>query len=100
MDARARHTKALRNRLREKSSTVVEKGEEEIFPDPMSATMAEGWRGSALKHSSARWRRMWIQRLSNHWRGNRLSLPAEETPTPRPFWSFSSGSAAPPHGVF
>jgi len=27
----------------------VEKGEEEIFPDPMSATMAEGWRGSALK---------------------------------------------------
>lgn len=27
----------------------VEKGEEEIFPDPMSAAMAEGWRASALK---------------------------------------------------
>ena len=27
----------------------VEKGEEEIFPDPMSAAMAEGWRTSASK---------------------------------------------------
>jgi NAD(P)-dependent dehydrogenase (short-subunit alcohol dehydrogenase family) len=27
----------------------VEKGEEEIFPDPMSASMAESWRGSAAK---------------------------------------------------
>jgi NAD(P)-dependent dehydrogenase (short-subunit alcohol dehydrogenase family) len=27
----------------------LERGEEEIFPDPMSATMADGWRGSALK---------------------------------------------------
>jgi NAD(P)-dependent dehydrogenase (short-subunit alcohol dehydrogenase family) len=27
----------------------VENEEEEIFPDPMSATMAEGWRTSALK---------------------------------------------------
>jgi short-subunit dehydrogenase len=27
----------------------VEKDEEEIFPDPMSAAIAEGWRGSALK---------------------------------------------------
>ena len=27
----------------------VEKGEEDIFPDPMSATMAESWRGGAAK---------------------------------------------------
>jgi NAD(P)-dependent dehydrogenase (short-subunit alcohol dehydrogenase family) len=27
----------------------VEKGEEDIFPDPMSASMAESWRGSAAK---------------------------------------------------
>jgi NAD(P)-dependent dehydrogenase (short-subunit alcohol dehydrogenase family) len=27
----------------------LEKGEEEIFPDPMSALMAEGWRNGALK---------------------------------------------------
>lgn len=27
----------------------VENGEEEIFPDPMSATMAEGWRAGAAK---------------------------------------------------
>lgn len=27
----------------------VEKGEEEIFPDPMSEAIAEGWRNSALK---------------------------------------------------
>ena len=27
----------------------VEKREEEIFPDPMSASMAEGWRGGAVK---------------------------------------------------
>lgn len=27
----------------------VEQGEEEIFPDPMSASMAESWRGSAVK---------------------------------------------------
>jgi NAD(P)-dependent dehydrogenase (short-subunit alcohol dehydrogenase family) len=27
----------------------VELGEEDIFPDPMSATMAEGWRGGAAK---------------------------------------------------
>src|SRR5262245_17425507 len=27
----------------------VERGEEEIFPDPMSQTMAEGWRGGAAK---------------------------------------------------
>lgn len=27
----------------------VEKEEEEIFPDPMSATMAESWRGGAVK---------------------------------------------------
>jgi NAD(P)-dependent dehydrogenase (short-subunit alcohol dehydrogenase family) len=27
----------------------VEKGEEEIFPDPMSASLAEGWRTSAVK---------------------------------------------------
>jgi NAD(P)-dependent dehydrogenase (short-subunit alcohol dehydrogenase family) len=27
----------------------VERGEEEIFPDPMSATMAESWRGGAVK---------------------------------------------------
>jgi short-subunit dehydrogenase len=27
----------------------VEKGDEEIFPDPMSAAIAEGWRGSAIK---------------------------------------------------
>jgi len=27
----------------------VEKGEEEIFPDPMSETVAEGWRSSAVK---------------------------------------------------
>jgi NAD(P)-dependent dehydrogenase (short-subunit alcohol dehydrogenase family) len=27
----------------------VEKGEEDIFPDPMSASMAESWRGSATK---------------------------------------------------
>ena len=27
----------------------VERGEEEIFPDPVSDTMAESWRGSALK---------------------------------------------------
>jgi NAD(P)-dependent dehydrogenase (short-subunit alcohol dehydrogenase family) len=27
----------------------VENGEEEIFPDPMSASMAESWRGSAAK---------------------------------------------------
>ena len=27
----------------------VEKGEEEIFPDPMSETLAEGWRSSAVK---------------------------------------------------
>jgi NAD(P)-dependent dehydrogenase (short-subunit alcohol dehydrogenase family) len=27
----------------------VERGEEDIFPDPMSATMAESWRGGATK---------------------------------------------------
>ncbi|MEP7188233.1 MAG: SDR family NAD(P)-dependent oxidoreductase [Roseiflexaceae bacterium] len=27
----------------------VEKGQEEIFPDPMSASMAEGWRSGAVK---------------------------------------------------
>ena len=27
----------------------VEKGEEGIFPDPMSASMAEGWRSDAVK---------------------------------------------------
>jgi NAD(P)-dependent dehydrogenase (short-subunit alcohol dehydrogenase family) len=27
----------------------MEKGEEEIFPDPMSASVAEGWRSSAVK---------------------------------------------------
>jgi hypothetical protein len=27
----------------------VERGEEEIFPDPMSATVAEGWRYGAVK---------------------------------------------------
>ena len=27
----------------------VENGEEEIFPDPMSATLAEPWRGGAIK---------------------------------------------------
>jgi short-subunit dehydrogenase len=27
----------------------VEKGEEDIFPDPMSAAMAESWRNSAAK---------------------------------------------------
>jgi NAD(P)-dependent dehydrogenase (short-subunit alcohol dehydrogenase family) len=27
----------------------VEKGEEEIFPDPMSASVAEGWRSGAVK---------------------------------------------------
>src|SRR5437867_13320908 len=27
----------------------VEKGEEEIFPDPMSASMAESWRSGAAK---------------------------------------------------
>jgi NAD(P)-dependent dehydrogenase (short-subunit alcohol dehydrogenase family) len=27
----------------------VEKGEEEIFPDPMSEALAEGWRGGVLK---------------------------------------------------
>jgi hypothetical protein len=27
----------------------VEKGEEEIFPDPMSQSIAESWRGSAVK---------------------------------------------------
>ncbi len=27
----------------------VEKGEEEIFPDPMSESVAEGWRNGAVK---------------------------------------------------
>jgi short-subunit dehydrogenase len=27
----------------------VENGEEEIFPDPLSASMAEGWRGGVAK---------------------------------------------------
>jgi short-subunit dehydrogenase len=27
----------------------VEKGEEDIFPDPMSGSMAEGWRNGAAK---------------------------------------------------
>jgi hypothetical protein len=27
----------------------VERGEEEIFPDPASASMAESWRGGAAK---------------------------------------------------
>jgi short-subunit dehydrogenase len=27
----------------------VENGEDEIFPDPMSETMADGWRGGAAK---------------------------------------------------
>jgi short-subunit dehydrogenase len=27
----------------------VERGEEEIFPDPMSQSMAESWRGGATK---------------------------------------------------
>jgi hypothetical protein len=27
----------------------VERGEEEIFPDPMSAMLAEGWRSGAAK---------------------------------------------------
>jgi short-subunit dehydrogenase len=35
----------------------VEKGDEEIFPDPMSATIAEGWHGGASRRSSASLRR-------------------------------------------
>jgi hypothetical protein len=31
----------------------VEAGEEEIFPDPMSASIAEGWRGGAVKELGA-----------------------------------------------
>jgi hypothetical protein len=27
----------------------VERGEDEIFPDPVSETMADGWRGGATK---------------------------------------------------
>jgi hypothetical protein len=27
----------------------MEKGEDEIFPDPMSASLAEGWRSGAVK---------------------------------------------------
>jgi len=27
----------------------VENDEEDIFPDPMSATIADGWRGGAVK---------------------------------------------------
>ena len=27
----------------------VERGEEDIFPDPMSSAMAEGWRSGAVK---------------------------------------------------
>ena len=27
----------------------VENGDEDIFPDPMSASMADGWRGGAAK---------------------------------------------------
>ena len=28
---------------------AVEKGEEEIFPDPMSQSIAEGWRNGVVK---------------------------------------------------
>lgn len=35
----------------------VERGEEDIFPDPMSQTVAEGWRAALPRRSSARTRR-------------------------------------------
>ena len=40
----------------------VENGEEEIFPDPMSASIAESWRSGAAK---ALEQRSW-QRTSSH----------------------------------
>ena len=41
--------KAARESVARAISDGVERGEEEIFPDPMSASMAEGWRGGAAK---------------------------------------------------
>jgi hypothetical protein len=35
--------------LREPSSTASRTGEEDIFPDPMSGSMAESWRNGAVK---------------------------------------------------
>ena len=37
----------------------VESGEEDIFPDPMSQTVADGWRAARPRRSSARTRRSW-----------------------------------------
>jgi hypothetical protein len=36
---------------------AVDNGEEDIFPDPMSQSMAASWRSGAAKASSARMRR-------------------------------------------
>jgi hypothetical protein len=43
----------------------VEKEEEEIFPDPMSEAIAEGWRGSPSRRSSASLLRTSNKRPSN-----------------------------------
>ena len=37
----------------------MERGEEEIFPDPMSRALADGWRAGWRRSSSARTRRSW-----------------------------------------
>ena len=41
--------KASRESVARATFDGVENGEDEIFPDPMSASMAEGWRSSAAK---------------------------------------------------
>jgi len=51
----------------------VEKGEQEIFPDPMSASMAESWRSSAAKALERRMRRSYKQSPSRHEQRERAS---------------------------
>jgi hypothetical protein len=43
------YRRLLLNPLGEPSSTDWSRGEDEIFPDPMSQTMAESWRSGAVK---------------------------------------------------
>ena len=49
----------------------VERGEEEIFPDPMSQSLADGWRAGWRRSSSARTRRWSRPSRSRHNEGTR-----------------------------
>ena len=61
-----RHPEGLSGVRRAGIFDGVENGEEEIFPDPLSASMAESWRSGRPRHSNASSRRSSRQRPSSH----------------------------------